>query len=47
MSELKNRKDIICLFDVDGTLTIPRQVNKYFDEPTEDFNMVIAADIPN
>merc|ERR1712116_11096 len=34
MSELKNRKDIICLFDVDGTLTIPRQ--KIIEE-TEDY----------
>lgn len=28
MSSLK-REEIICLFDVDGTLTMPRQVNFY------------------
>ena len=26
MSSLTKREEIICLFDVDGTLTLPRQV---------------------
>ena len=30
MTELKNREDVICMFDVDGTLTVPRQVIRYF-----------------
>jgi len=34
MSELKSREDVLCLFDVDGTLTVPRQV---IIQETEDF----------